>query len=136
MAPEVSFFSVGTNDLIQYAMAVDRGNERVAHLYQPAHPAILRLLEQIISTGAESSVEVAVCGEICGAPRYTMLLLGLGLREFSLAPALIPQIKNVIRSVTMDRAREVARKALSLLDADETERYLHASLREVFPMIF
>jgi phosphotransferase system enzyme I (PtsI) len=136
LAPEVRFFSVGTNDLIQYAMAVDRGNERVAGLYQPAHPAILRLLAGVIRTGVEEQVEVAVCGEICGEPDYTMLLLGLGIRELSLAPAMIPQIKKVIRSVTMARAREVAESALGKLEAGETERYLHAMLRQAFPIIF
>jgi phosphotransferase system enzyme I (PtsI) len=136
LAREVRFFSVGTNDLIQYAMAVDRGNERVANLYQPAHPAILRLLSDLIRTGVDRDVEVAVCGEICGEPIYTMLLLGMGLRELSLAPTLIPEIKKVIRSVTMERAAEVARTAISMVEAAQTEKYLHASLRQVLPMIF
>ncbi|MCU0726303.1 MAG: phosphoenolpyruvate--protein phosphotransferase, partial [Planctomycetes bacterium] len=136
LAPEVTFFSVGTNDLIQYAMAVDRGNERVANLYQPAHPAILRLLSGVIRIGVEKRVEVAVCGEICGEPDFTMLLLGLGILELSLSPAMIPQIKRVIRSVTMAKAREVADTALQKLEAGETEQYLHAMLRQVFPMIF
>jgi len=136
LAREVSFFSVGTNDLIQYALAVDRGNERVANLYQPAHPAILRLLERIIRTGIDRDVDVAVCGEICGEPIYTMMLLGMGLRELSLAPAMIPEIKKVIRSITMERATEVARTAVSMVEAAQTEKYLHASLRQVLPMIF
>lgn len=136
LAREVQFFSVGTNDLIQYAMAVDRGNERVANLYQPAHPAILRLLSDIIQTGIEHDVEVAVCGEICGEPIYTLMLLGMGLRELSLAPAMIPEIKKVIRSVTMERGAEVARTAISMVEAAQTEKFLHASLRQVLPMIF
>ncbi len=136
LAREVRFFSVGTNDLIQYSMAVDRGNEKVASLYQPAHPSILRLLENVIRKGTERGVEVAVCGEICGEANYTLLLLGMGLRELSLAPSLIPQIKKVIRSVTVERAREVAHAALGMLEAAQTERYLHASLRQVLPMIF
>jgi phosphotransferase system enzyme I (PtsI) len=136
LAREVRFFSVGTNDLIQYAMAVDRGNERVANLYQPANPAILRLLQDIIRTGIDRDVDVTVCGEICGEPIYTMLLLGMGLRELSLAPAMIPEIKKVIRSVTMERAAEVARTAISMVEAAQTEKYLHASLRQVLPMIF
>jgi len=133
---EVKFFSVGTNDLIQYSLAVDRGNERVAKLYQPAHPAILRLLSQVIEVGRERDVEVAVCGEICGEANYTLLLLGMGLKELSLAPSMIPQIKKVIRSLTMERALEVARTALTMSEASQTERYLHASLRQVLPMIF
>lgn len=136
LAREVDFFSVGTNDLIQYTMAVDRGNERVAGLYQPAHPSILRTLARIIRAGVESDVEVAVCGEICSEPRYTLLLLGMGLRELSLVPSAIPEIKKVIRSVTMERAKEVATTAISMGDAQETERFLQASLRQVLPMIF
>jgi phosphoenolpyruvate-protein phosphotransferase (PTS system enzyme I) len=136
LAREVSFFSVGTNDLIQYALAVDRGNERVANLYQPAHPAILRLLRHITEVGRDEDVDVAVCGEICGEANYTLLLLGMGLKELSLVPAMIPQIKKVIRSLTMERAREVARTAITMSEAAQTERYLHASLRQILPMIF
>lgn len=136
LAREVSFFSVGTNDLIQFTMAVDRGNERVGNLYQPAHPAVLRLLSGIIRAGLDRGVDVDLCGEICSEPNYTLLLLGMGLRELSLAPAMIPEIKKVIRSVTMERAREVARTATSMGEAAQTERYLHASLRQVLPMIF
>jgi phosphotransferase system enzyme I (PtsI) len=134
LAREVDFFSVGTNDLIQYAMAVDRGNARVAGLYQPAHPAILRLLSRVIKVGTEQGVEVAVCGEICGEPIYTILLLGMGLREFSLSHAMLPQIKRVIRSVTVERAREIARTAIDIHQAEQTERYLRASLRQILPV--
>ena len=135
-AREVDFFSIGTNDLVQYTLAVDRGNERVASLYQPAHPAILRLLRQVIEVGREREIEVAVCGEICGEANYTLLLLGMGLKELSLAPSMIPQIKKVIRSLTMERALEVARTAMTMSEASQTERFLHASLRQVLPMIF
>jgi phosphotransferase system enzyme I (PtsI) len=136
LAREVSFFSIGTNDLIQYTMAVDRGNERVANLYQPVHPAILRLLQQVVEVGVNRDVDVAICGEICGEPIYTLLLLGMGFRELSLAPALIPEVKKVIRSVTMERAREVAQTAVTLGEPDQIQRFLHASLRQVLPMIF
>ena len=136
LAREVDFFSVGTNDLIQYTMAVDRGNERVANLYQPVHPAILRLLSHVIQVGVERDVNVSVCGEICGEPLYTLLLLGMGLRVLSLSSAMIPEIKKAIRSVTIQRAREVAETAVQMGEAGQTERYLHASLRQVLPMIF
>jgi phosphotransferase system enzyme I (PtsI) len=136
LAREVDFFSIGTNDLIQYTMAVDRGNEKVASLYQPAHPSVLRLLSEVIRTSVDRGVEVAVCGEICSEPLFTMLLLGMGLRELSLAPNLIPEIKKVIRSVTVERAREVAATAIAMGEAEQTERFLHASLRQVLPMIF
>ena len=136
LAREVDFFSVGTNDLIQYTMAVDRGNERVANLYQPVHPAILRLLAGVVEVGIDRGVEVAVCGEICGEAIYTLLLLGMGFRELSLAPSMIPEIKRVIRSVTMERAREVAQTAISMGEPDQTQQYLHASLRQILPMIY
>jgi len=90
----------------------------------------------VIEVGKERDVEVTVCGEISGEANYALLLLGMGLREFSLAPGLIPQIKKVIRSVTMERACEVARTAIGMGEAEQTERYLHASLRQVLPMIF
>jgi phosphotransferase system enzyme I (PtsI) len=135
-AREVDFFSIGTNDLVQYTLAVDRTNERVAPLFTAAHPAVLRLIREVIRTGQQQDIPVSLCGEIAGDPEYTMLLLGLGLRRFSCTPSAIPEIKKVIRSVTMQQSLEVAR-VVSRLDSDkEISNYLRAVTRKVLPEWF
>lgn len=135
-AREVDFFSIGTNDLVQYTLAVDRGNERVAPLFTAAHPAVLRLIREVIRTGQQYDVSVSLCGEIAGDPEYTMLLLGLGLRRFSCTPAAIPEIKKVIRSVTIQQSLEVARQ-VSRFDSDkEISSYLRAVVRKVLPELY
>jgi len=132
-AKEVDFFSIGTNDLVQYTLAVDRGNEKVASLFSEAHPAVLRLIKEVIRTGQRQGVPVALCGEMGGDPLYTMLLLGLGLRTFSCSPPVIPEVKKVIRSVTMEHARQVARRVMSFDSDKETVNFLRAELRKVMP---
>jgi phosphotransferase system enzyme I (PtsI) len=135
-AKEVDFFSIGTNDLIQYTLAVDRGNEKVASLFTAANPAVLRLIREVIRTGQQHKVSVSLCGEIAGDPLYTMLLLGLGLRKFSCAPMAIPKIKKVIRSITIQQALEVARQ-VSRFDTDkEITSYLRAVIRKILPEIY
>jgi len=130
LARDADFFSIGTNDLVQYCLAVDRANEQVAHLYQPAHPAVLRLIKKIIDVGNRYQDErrrglpVGMCGEMSGDIAYTVLLLGMGLKEFSVGAAVIPEIKSVIRSVDMPTARKIADEAMEFGDADETQRYL------------
>jgi phosphotransferase system enzyme I (PtsI) len=133
LAQEADFLSIGTNDLIQFTLAVDRGNENVAALYSPAHPAVLRLLKMVLETGQRTNTEVAVCGEMSGDVLFTVLLVGLGLRTFSLAPSLIPEVKNVIRSVSLDEAREVAERASSMTDPIHTVSYLTEVTRALVP---
>ena len=132
-AEEVDFFSIGTNDLVQYTLAVDRGNERVAALFSVAHPAVLRLIKEVIRTGQRHGVPVSLCGEMAGDPIYTLLLLGLGLRIFSCAPPAIPEIKKVIRSVTIEHACQVAQKVMTFQLDIETINFLRREARTAVP---
>lgn len=136
LAEEVAFFSIGTNDLVQYTLAVDRVNEKVADLYQPAHPAILRLLTQVIEAGHRAGIEVSMCGEMSGEVVYTIPLIGLGLRTFSLSPGPIPEVKKVIRSTTLREAVEVAEKIFGFRDAKQTDNYLREKAKRIIPQLF
>jgi phosphotransferase system enzyme I (PtsI) len=136
LAPEVDFFSVGTNDLIQYSIAVDRVNERVASLYQPTHPAILRLLRDILNAAARANKPIAICGEMSSDILFTILLLGLGLKEFSVVPPAIPEIKKLIRSVTSEEAKAVAAQALQMSSAKAIAEFLHERTRQIMPEAF
>jgi phosphotransferase system enzyme I (PtsI) len=132
-AKEVDFFSIGTNDLVQYTLAVDRGNERVASLFSVANPAVLGLIQRVIRTGQRYDVPVSLCGEMAGDPLFSLLLLGMGLRIFSCAPPAIPRIKMIIRSVTMEHAFRVAQKVTSFNSDIEIINYLRAETRKVLP---
>ena len=136
LAREVQFFSIGTNDLVQYTLAVDRVNERVASLYKPTHPAVLRLLKQVIHAGHEAGIRVNLCGEMSGDPVYALLLMGLGLRSMSASPFAIPELKKVIRSVSMDEVREITGKALEMDDPDQTHAFLVERTRQILPEAF
>jgi len=107
-ASQADFFSIGTNDLIQYTLAVDRTNQTVAGLYNPANPAVLALIRATIDAGRSAGIPVAMCGEMAGDPLYAVLLAGMGLREFSVTPPLVPELKKIIRSIRVDRAKRVA----------------------------
>ena len=133
LAKEVDFFSIGTNDLIQYALAVDRVNEKIAYLYEPTHPAILRLVKQIIDVGHAAKIWVGMCGEMAGEPPLSLLLLGMGLDEFSTSPVQLPLVKRVIRSVEYSFAQSVVEQALTLKTSKEVETFLLASLKQVAP---
>jgi phosphotransferase system enzyme I (PtsI) len=124
LAGEVDFFSIGTNDLIQYSLAIDRINEKVAYLYQPAHPGVLRLIKRVVDAGHSKGIRVDMCGEMAGEPRFAVVLLGLGLDGFSMSPVAIPMIKTIIRSGTLSSAREVVSDILELSTADEIEKML------------
>ncbi len=131
LAPEVDFFSIGTNDLIQYALAVDRINEKIAYLYEPAHPAVLRLLKTIIETGHTRKIWVGMCGEMAGDPLLTPLLIGLGLDEISVSPVMLPEIKKVIRSISFQESKVVAEYALTLGTGTEVINFLKSKYEEV-----
>jgi phosphotransferase system enzyme I (PtsI) len=135
MAREVNFFSIGTNDLIQYTLAADRTNENVASLYSPGDPAVLRLIEMVVQAAAKHNVEVSVCGEMSGEPIYTLLLLGMGLRQLSVTPHNIPEIKKVIRSVSVEEANEVAREVLHLETARDVNSFLREKTRRILPEV-
>jgi len=131
LAKEADFFSIGTNDLIQYSLAVDRANEKVAYLYEPAHPAVLRLIKNIIDSAHNANIQVGMCGEMAGEPSFALILLGLGLDEFSMPPQIIPELKYIIRSVTLSQAQEIAVSALSLSTGKEVEEFSQKMLGEI-----
>ncbi|MBN2097627.1 MAG: phosphoenolpyruvate--protein phosphotransferase [Candidatus Omnitrophica bacterium] len=131
LAKQANFFSIGTNDLIQYSIAVDRVNEKIAYLYEPAHPAVLRLIKNIIDAGHREQIWVGMCGEMASEPAFALLLLGLGLDEFSVSPAAVPAIKRVIRSVTMKQAESVALESLTLTTGKEVEEFSKTKLKEL-----
>ncbi len=135
MAREVDFFSIGTNDLVQYTLAADRNNETVASLYSPGDPAVLRLIDNVVKAADKANIAVNVCGEMSGEPQYTMLLLGLGLRHLSVTPHSIPEIKKLIRSVTVADCVGVAHEALRLETARDVNNYLREQTRRVLPEV-
>ncbi len=133
LTDEVRFFSIGTNDLIQYALAVDRVNEKIAYLYEPSHPAVIRLLKQIIDAGHRAGIWVGMCGEMAGEPALALLLLGLGLDEFSVSPIQVPLIKKVIRSIEYRTAQTIAQHAMQFRTGKEVEAFLLSHLRQLVP---
>ena len=130
---EVSFISIGTNDLIQYLLAVDRGNERVSQFYNPSHPAVLQVLRDVVRACTQAKVDCSVCGEMAGQPLYTLFLLGLGLQTFSMAPSNIPEVKKLVRLVTLAQAKRVAKRALSFETDRQVTNYLRDETRKVLP---
>ncbi|OGB93647.1 MAG: phosphoenolpyruvate--protein phosphotransferase, partial [candidate division NC10 bacterium RBG_16_65_8] len=133
LAREVDFFSVGTNDLIQYALAIDRVNEQVAYLYEPLHPAVLRMLQTVVSAAHNEGIWVSMCGEMAGDPLYSLLLVGLGFDELSMTSASIPLVKRMIRSITYRQAAELAHRLFGCATAEEVERLLRHEMRSRFP---
>lgn len=136
LARDADFFSIGTNDLIQYTLAVDRGNERVSSLYSAADPAVLRLIRTIVQDAYKAQINCSVCGEMASEPEFVMLLLGLGVRTFSVAPPMIPEIKQIIRSVTVENCNAIARKVLTMNAERQIINYLRDSARKILPEVF
>ncbi len=126
IAKEADFLSIGTNDLIQYLMAVDRLNDRVAHLYEPAHPAVLRTLKCIIESGKQYETPVSICGEIAGDPLFACLLLGMGATSLSLTSSLLPEVKYLIRQINLADAQNLVKEVLEIHDPEEVRRHLES----------
>jgi phosphotransferase system enzyme I (PtsI) len=133
LARETDFFAIGTNDLIQYSLAIDRSNENVSYLYEPLHPALLRLIKGIIDAGKSAGIPVSLCGEMAADPIYAVVLIGLGLEIFSMNPSSIPIIKNIIRSVRYRDCRRIAELALQKRTAQEIEEFVIESVAMRFP---
>lgn len=133
IAQEVDFLSIGTNDLIQYLLAVDRGNEIVSSLYQEFHPAVIKTIRYIIIEGHRAGKPVSMCGEMAGDPFALLLLLGLGLDEFSMTPFMLPEIKKIIRSVSHKEAEEIARRVLEMKTEDDIKDFLRVNLHTMVP---
>jgi phosphotransferase system enzyme I (PtsI) len=134
-ASRVAFFSIGTNDLVQFTLAVDRGNRQVAGLYDPVHPGVLRLLVKTLEAGAQANIAVSMCGEMAAEPLYIPLLIGIGLRSLSVAPHLLPEVKSVIRSIRVQEARELANTCLRLPDSQDVNEELRRWVRQHLPDI-
>jgi len=133
LAREVDFFSIGTNDLTQYTLAVDRTNERVASLFRPSNPAILRLLRQVQREGERAGIDVTVCGEMASERSYALMLLGLGIRSLSVAPGAVPSVKQLVRSVTRRQAVQIAERAAGLLTHEDVDAYLAEEAERLVP---
>ncbi len=129
LAKESAFFSIGTNDLIQYSLAIDRANEKVAYLYEPGHPAVLKLIKDVIETAHRNNIWVGMCGEMSCEPLFTFLLLGMGLDSFSMTPPQVPKIKQLISSVNFSDAQKVVDAVLKFSTSKEVEKYLQAALK-------
>ena len=132
IARKVDFLSIGTNDLIQYTIAVDRGNEKIAYLYQPFHPGVLRFLKMIIDNGHKAGIPVGMCGEMAADPISTVLLLGLGLDEFSMSPTAVLEVKKLIRSVSITEARELAATIMDMDSYTKIDEYVREWSNERF----
>ncbi|MCK5618499.1 MAG: phosphoenolpyruvate--protein phosphotransferase, partial [Candidatus Krumholzibacteria bacterium] len=133
MAKEVDFFSIGTNDLIQYTLAVDRGNSRISHLYQNLHPSIIRSLKTTVEAAHKKKIHVGVCGEMCVDPLSVLVLIGLAIDEFSTSPNMIPEVKRIIRSVTYDECKSLVRRVLRYRTTSEIEREIEEFLKARVP---
>jgi len=135
-AREADFFSIGTNDLVQYTLAVDRTNERVANLYTPMHPAVLRLIRDVARAGKKREIEVSCCGEAAGDLEFAMLLIGLGLRTLSTSSSSIPQLKRFVRSVSVQQCERAARQALALDSEVQVAAMIRDRARKLVPEAF
>ena len=135
LARSVSFFSIGTNDLIQYTIAVDRGNERIAYLYEPFHPGVIRLIKVVIDHAHSAGIPVSMCGEMAGDPLATVILLGLGLDVFSMSAFTIPEVKKIIRTVSIWDAEELVGTIGDMRSVVEIDEYVNNWMHERFDIV-
>jgi len=133
IARECDFFSIGTNDLIQYALAVHRVNEEIAYLYEPLHPAVLRFIKHAVDAAHNAGIWIGMCGEMASDPIMAPILVGMGLDELSMSPASVPEVKKLIRSVSIKEVREMAQKVFSFSTAWEIEDYVYEETTKRFP---
>jgi phosphotransferase system enzyme I (PtsI) len=133
LARHVDFFSIGTNDLIQYSLAIDRVNEHVAYMYQPFHPAIIKMIQQVVEAARSAGIGVSLCGEMAGDPLSILILLGLGINDISMNARLIPLIRSVIRSISMKEAEADLKQILKLNTAEEVRAYVVDRMRTLVP---
>ena len=133
LAKEVDFFSIGTNDLIQYTMAVDRGNTKISYLYQHLHPSIIRFLKMTVDAAKKNNIPTAICGEMCADPLAAVVLLGLGIDEFSCSPNRMPEVKKIVRSVTYDECKTIVKKILQYSTTEKIEAHVETFLKERIP---
>ena len=136
MLKEVDFISIGTNDLIQYYLAVDRANESVTHLYKPFHPAVLKLIRSVIQAARSAGKDVVVCGEMAADTLSAIVLMGFGLRTFSMNPIFIPRVKKALRSIEARTAERIAEEALKLRSAQQIEEYIIEEILLRHPQVF
>jgi phosphotransferase system enzyme I (PtsI) len=129
LSEDVAFFSIGTNDLVQYTLAVDRGNANLASRFTPLHPAVLRLIRRTVEIGREARLEVAVCGEMASQPLMAFALIGLGVRQLSVAPRSVPLVKRIVRSISVETAEGAARAALDAPTAAAAEAIIRSRLK-------
>jgi phosphotransferase system enzyme I (PtsI) len=133
LAKEVDFFSIGTNDLIQYTIAIDRRNEETLPLYEPLHPAVLRLIQNVLRVAVDAEIDITVCGEMAGDPVLSVLLIGMGYGKLSMSPAVIPEIKKVISSISLQDAQHLVAEIMKLSTAGEIETYIWREAMDRFP---
>ncbi len=136
LANEVDFFSIGTNDMIQYSLAIDRGNEHVAHMYEPLHPSVLRMIKQTVDAGHQKGIEVALCGEMAGDVIAVPVLLGLGLDELSMRPSALPFVKRLLRHSNTRQLKDLGTRVLHCSDGPEVRSFLNSYLPRIYPLEF
>jgi phosphoenolpyruvate-protein kinase (PTS system EI component) len=136
IAAEVDFFELGTNDLVQYTLAVDRGNDDVSEWFRTLHPAVLYGIQRTLRAAWEAEIQVVVCGEMASTPAYAVLLLGLGAIDLSMTPAAIPRVRSTLSQIDSGEARVVATSCLDCATADEVEEIVRQEFRNRWPQIF